>query len=122
MLPGMAVFRAVFFFAVEDRFTDGVAQMVAAGATALALGAGVVMGELFGSPLRHGTGRIRDFFRIEGPPGLRRVVGRVARLRPAVTPPSEPSPRRQRNFALKPKPATEPGDAEDANGQDDTSD
>jgi uncharacterized membrane protein YjjP (DUF1212 family) len=118
MLPGMAVFRAVFFFAVEDRFTDGVAQMLAAGATALALGAGVVMGELLGSPLRHGTGRIRDFFRIEGPPGLRRVVGRVVRLRPAVTPPSERSPRRPRNFALKPKTAKEQRAAQDANGQE----
>lgn len=118
MLPGLAVFRAVFFFAVEDRFTDGVAQMVAAGATALALGAGVVMGELFGSPLRHGTGRIRDFFRIEGPPGLRRVVGRVARLRPAVTPPSGRSARRQRNFALKPKRAPQPRAEEATDGED----
>jgi uncharacterized membrane protein YjjP (DUF1212 family) len=118
MLPGLAVFRAVFFFAVEDRFTDGVAQMLAAGATALALGAGVVMGELLASPLRHGTGRIRDVFRIEGPPGLRRVVGRVARLRPAVPPPSERGPRRPRNFALKPKRAKAPRAAEDTNDQD----
>jgi uncharacterized membrane protein YjjP (DUF1212 family) len=118
MLPGLAVFRAVFFFAVEDRFSDGVAQMLAAGATALALGAGVVMGELLASPLRHGTGRIRNLFRIEGPPGLRRVVGRVARLRPAVAPPSQRGPRPSRNFALKPKRAKEPSIAEDTDGQD----
>jgi hypothetical protein len=89
-----------------------------AGATALALGAGVVMSELLGSPLRHGTGRIRDLFRIEGPPGLRRVVGRVVRLRPAVSPPSERIRRRPRSFALKPKTAKARRAAQDADGQE----
>lgn len=83
MLPGLAVFRAVFFFAVDERFNDGLAQLLAAVATALALGSGVVMGELLGSPLRYRAGRIGDFFRVEGPPGLRRAVGQVVHLQPA---------------------------------------
>jgi uncharacterized membrane protein YjjP (DUF1212 family) len=109
MLPGMAVFRAVYFFAVEDRFDDGLAQLLAAGATALALGAGVVLGELLGSPLRYGAGRIGDFFRIEGPPGLRRAVGRVVRLRPsedsvATGPIRKPS----QSVPLEPEPMQNP--------------
>ncbi|MCV7290271.1 threonine/serine exporter family protein [Mycolicibacterium wolinskyi] len=112
MLPGMAVFRAVFYFAVDDRFDDGLAQLLAAAATALALGAGVVMGELLGSPLRYGAGRIGDFFRIEGPPGLRRAVGRVVRLRPADGPQVTGTARpRSRSVALEPAPDDEPDTA-----------
>ena len=108
MLPGMAVFRAVFYFAVNDRFDDGLAQLLAAAATALALGAGVVMGELLGSPLRYGAGRIGDYFRIEGPPGLRRAVGRVVRLRPVENAPTgRPM---ARSVALEPSPDEDPDD------------
>ena len=60
MLPGLAVFRAVFYFAVDKEFGDGLAQMLAAAAMALALGSGVVMGEFLGSPLRYRAGRIGD--------------------------------------------------------------
>lgn len=83
MLPGLAVFRAVFAFAVDQKFSTGVTQLLAAAATALALGSGVVLGEILGSPLRYGAGRISSFFRIEGPPGIRRVVRHVVRLQPA---------------------------------------
>lgn len=83
MLPGLAVFRAVFAFAVDGDFDNGLRQMMAAVATALALGSGVVLGEFLGSPLRYRAGRIGGFFRKEGPPGLRRAVGRVVRLQPA---------------------------------------
>ena len=83
MLPGLAVFWAVFAFAVDKKFGEGLAHLLSAGATALALGSGVVMGELLGSPLRYRAGRIGDFFRIEGPPGLRRAVGRVVQLQPS---------------------------------------
>jgi uncharacterized membrane protein YjjP (DUF1212 family) len=72
LLPGLAVFRAVFAFAVEKRFDDGLAQMLAAGAVALAIGSGVVMGEFLGAPLRRAE-----------TPGIRRAVGRVVTLRPA---------------------------------------
>ena len=84
MLPGLAVFRAVFAFAVDQKFSAGVTQLLAAAATALALGSGVVLGELLGSPLRHGAGRIGGFFRLDGQPGMRRAVGRVVRLQPAA--------------------------------------
>lgn len=106
MLPGLAVFRAVFYFAVDKNFADGVAQALAAAATALAIGAGVVMGELIGSPLRYRAGRIGEFLRVQGPPGLRRAVGEVVRLRPAE---SDGSPRvaahqRLWSVALEPTP------------------
>jgi uncharacterized membrane protein YjjP (DUF1212 family) len=83
MLPGLAVFRAVYAFAVDGRFNDGLGQMLAAAATAVALGSGVVMGEFLGSPLRVGAGRLGHRLRVEGPPGLRRAVGRGITLRPA---------------------------------------
>lgn len=103
MLPGMAVFRAVFYFAVERDFAAGMGQAVAAAATALAIGAGVVMGELLGSPLRYRAGRISDLLRVEGPPGLRRAVGKVVALRPAVDRQPTRSPhQRSWSVALEP--------------------
>lgn len=50
---------------------------------ALALGAGVVLGEFIGSPLRYRAGRLGEFLRVEGPPGIRRAVGAVVHLQPA---------------------------------------
>lgn len=107
MLPGLAIFRAVFNFAVEENFDAGLAQLMAAAAVALAIGAGVVMGELLLSPLRYRAGRVGDFVRIDGPPGLRRAVGRVVHLRP-----SESAARRglrrmkSRSVALEPETET----------------
>ncbi len=115
MIPGLAVFRAVFYFAVNENFNDGQAQMLAAGATALALGSGVVLGEFLSSPLRYRAGRIGDFFRIEGPPGLRRAVGQVVRLQPAVTAPAAGG-HRTRSVALEP--ATEEDEDEATEGSD----
>ncbi|MGV0742935.1 threonine/serine ThrE exporter family protein [Mycolicibacterium sp. XJ870] len=114
MLPGLPVFRAVFYFAVDERFNDGLAQMLAAGATALALGSGVVMGELLGSPLRYRAGRIGDFLRKEGPPGLRRAVGRdVVHLQPAEEPqPSATSGQLSKSVALEPATADDTDSAE----------
>lgn len=80
MLPGLAVFRAVFYLAADKNFEDGLRQLVAAAAVALALGSGVVLGEFVGSPLRYRAGRIGEFLRVEGPPGLRRAVGAVVHL------------------------------------------
>ncbi|MGV0794898.1 threonine/serine ThrE exporter family protein [Mycolicibacterium sp. XJ1819] len=111
MLPGLAVFRAVFSFAVDGNFDNGLRQMLAAIAIALALGSGVVLGEFLGSPLRYRAGRIGSVLRKEGPPGLRRAVGRVVRLRPA-----EDQSRtrlgglRSRSLALEPTP---PGESEE---------
>ena len=105
MLPGLAVFRSVFYFAVDKNFADGVAQALAAAATALAIGAGVVMGELVGSPLRYRAGRIGDFLRVEGPPGLRRAVGQVVQWQPAEgAHPTIPPHQRSWSVALEPAP------------------
>ena len=113
MLPGLAVFRAVFSFAVDGNFDNGLRQMMSAIAIALALGSGVVLGEFLGSPLRFRAGRIGDFVRKEGPPGLRRAVGRVVRLQPAGEQPTE-IVSRTRSVALQPAPtdgvAQESGD------------
>lgn len=109
MLPGLAVFRSVFYFAVDERFLDGIAQLLSAVAIALAIGSGVVMGELLGSPLRYRAGRVGDFLRIEGPPGLRRAVGRVVRLQPAT---DVPAPRAQ-SVALEPETSAEDSDGDE---------
>lgn len=101
MLPGLAVFRAVFSFAVDNDFNNGLRQMLAAIAVALALGSGVVLGEFLGSPLRFRAGRIGGFLRKEGPPGMRRAVGRVVRLRPAEGQPRI-HPASRRSVALEP--------------------
>lgn len=92
LLPGLAVFRAVFD-GVEARFNQGLGQMLAATAIALALGAGVVMGEFLSSPLRVGAGWLGRTLRVDGAPGLRRAVGIGVPFRsgqPAV-PPDEPA-------------------------------
>ncbi|MCV7240918.1 threonine/serine exporter family protein [Mycolicibacterium celeriflavum] len=109
MLPGLAVFRAVFSFAVDGDVDNGLRQMMSAIAIALALGSGVVLGEFLGSPLRYRAGRIGDFLRKEGPPGLRRAVGRVVRLRPAESHPTTGVPR-TRSVALEPAPTDGPDD------------
>ncbi|MBX7432978.1 threonine/serine exporter family protein [Mycobacterium sp. Y57] len=83
MLPGLAVFRAVFDLAVDEEFGDGLTQLVAAAAVALALGSGAVLGEFIGAPLRYRAGRVSDFLRADGPPGLRRAVGSVVQLHPS---------------------------------------
>ncbi|UXA18006.1 threonine/serine exporter ThrE family protein [Mycobacterium sp. SMC-4] len=121
MLPGMAVFRAVFYFAVERDFGAGMAQALGAAATALAIGAGVVMGELLGSPLRYRAGRIGDFLRVEGPPGLRRAIGTVVALRPSADQDAARPPyQRSWSVALEPEstesPAAEPDQPDDAQG------
>lgn len=103
MLPGLAVFRAVFYLAVAEEFEDGLRQMIAAGAVALALGSGVVLGEFLGSPLRYRAGRIGKFLRVEGPPGLRRAVGAVVHLRSTDPPPPAHQGNRQSpSVALEP--------------------
>ncbi|CAM4441714.1 hypothetical protein MB901379_02816 [Mycobacterium basiliense] len=103
MLPGLAVFRAVFYFAADEHFEEAQAQLLSAAATALVLGAGVVLGEFVGSPLRYRAGRLGHLLRIEGPPGLRRVIGKVVHLAPAKN--AHPTPTRgqsSRSVALEP--------------------
>lgn len=106
MLPGLAVFRSVFFFAVDKDYAQGVAQALAAAATALAIGAGVVMGELLGSPLRYRAGRLGNLLRVRGAPGLRRAVGRAVRLRPTeIQQRASAASERTWSVALEPTPA-----------------
>ncbi|WP_099021997.1 threonine/serine exporter family protein [Mycolicibacterium palauense] len=113
MLPGLAVFRAVFYLAVDEEFGDGLTQMVAAAAVALALGSGVVLGEFLGSPLRYRAGRVGEFLRVEGPPGLRRAVGNVVHLRPAEDgPPTGSGSQYTRSVALEPEQGSPDDDTE----------
>ena len=113
MLPGLAVFRAVYYLAVDGSYNDGLAQMLSATAVALALGSGVVLGEFIGSPLRYRAGRVGDFLRIEGAPGLRRAVGRVVRLEPA-DPEQSSDGQRPLSVALEPAQDRAPDTDEDA--------
>ncbi|PRC43590.1 hypothetical protein C6A85_000000104550, partial [Mycobacterium sp. ITM-2017-0098] len=101
MLPGLAVFRAVFYLAVDENFASGLAQLLSATAIALALGSGVVLGEFLGSPLRYRAGRVGEFVRADGPPGLRRAVGRVVHLQPRRSEPEGAEPP-SRSVALEP--------------------
>lgn len=119
LLPGLAVFRAVFGFAVEGRFNEGLAQLLTASAIALAIGSGVVLGELVGSPLRYGAGRIGTFFRKDGQPGLRRGVGRVVRLRPtkAAAPQAGKLEPRLRSLPMTPESEVDAED-DDTRGED----
>ncbi len=106
MLPGLAVFRAVFYFVVDQDYGQGIAQAAAAAATALAIGAGVVMGEFIGSPLRYRAGRVGNLLRVRGAPGLRRAVGRVVQLRPAeIQARAAAAAERAWSVALEPTPA-----------------
>lgn len=115
MLPGLAVFRAVFYLAVDENFAGGLAQLLSATAIALALGSGVVLGEFLGSPLRYRAGRIGDFMRADGQPGLRRAVGRVVHLGPARSEPGVAEPTSQ-SVALEPV----VGDDRDSDDRDST--
>lgn len=105
MLPGLAVFWAVFAFAVDElRRRSG----------AVAVGRGDRTrprqrsrdGELLGSPLRYRAGRLGDFFRIEGPPGLRRAVGRVVHLQPTAQS-AAVNGQRSQSVPLEPAPTDE---------------
>jgi len=122
MLPGLVVFRAVFYFAVDKNFDDSQAQLLAAAAVALALGSGVVLGEFLGSPLRYRAGWIGRLLRIEGPPGLRRAVGQVTHLEPVeTTHPPGTGYQGSRSVALEPMPVDAPdaptrGDLPSADG------
>lgn len=78
LLPGLTTYRAMFELAVQ-RTPSGLSTAVVAVASALALAAGVVLGEFFAQPVRTGLGRL-DLGRLE-----RRLAGprMVGPLRPA---------------------------------------
>lgn len=64
LLPGLAVYRALFELAVEREYT-GMSTLMVAMSTALALAAGVVLGEYLAQPVRYGLGRLER--RLSGP-------------------------------------------------------
>jgi uncharacterized membrane protein YjjB (DUF3815 family) len=57
LLPGLATYRALYKLAVTHQ-VSGVVALIAAIATALALGAGAVLGEYLGHPVRDRLGRL----------------------------------------------------------------
>ncbi|HWM06301.1 MAG TPA: threonine/serine exporter family protein [Actinophytocola sp.] len=69
LLPGLATYRALFELAVVRSLT-GLSTLMVAASVALALAAGVVLGEYLAQPVRHGLGRLERRFsgpRMAGP-------------------------------------------------------
>ncbi|MFI7675234.1 threonine/serine exporter ThrE family protein [Actinophytocola sp. NPDC049390] len=64
LLPGLTIYRALFEMAVE-RSNAGLSTLMVATSIALALAAGVVLGEYLAQPVRYGLGRLER--RISGP-------------------------------------------------------
>lgn len=69
LLPGLATYRGLFELAVERSFL-GLSTLMVAASVALALAAGVVLGEYLAQPIRYGLGRLERRFsgpRMAGP-------------------------------------------------------
>lgn len=64
LLPGLTIYRALFELAVERSYT-GLSTLMVATSVALALAAGVVLGEYLAQPVRSGLGRLER--RLSGP-------------------------------------------------------
>lgn len=64
LLPGLATYRALYELAIERTLT-GLPTLMFAASIALALAAGVVLGEYLAQPVRYGLGRLER--RISGP-------------------------------------------------------
>lgn len=64
LLPGLTTYRALFELAVERDYA-GLPTLMVAVSVALALAAGVVLGEYLAQPVRHGLGRLER--RLAGP-------------------------------------------------------
>jgi uncharacterized membrane protein YjjP (DUF1212 family) len=64
LLPGLTTYRALFELAVERSYT-GLSTLMVATSVALALAAGVVLGEYLAQPVRSGLGRLER--RLSGP-------------------------------------------------------
>ncbi len=64
LLPGLTTYRALFELAVERSYT-GLSTLMVATTVALALAAGVVLGEYLAQPVRYGLGRLER--RLSGP-------------------------------------------------------
>ena len=93
LLPGLAIYRGLALLAEGE---DGVLQLASAGATAIALAAGVVLGQYLAQPIRREGQRMET--RLSGPrlvgvlPGIRRQRKPTPRqVRPTGDEPTERS-------------------------------
>lgn len=64
LLPGLTIYRGLYEMAVERSYT-GLSTLMVATSVALALAAGVVLGEFLAQPVRSGLGRLER--RLSGP-------------------------------------------------------
>ncbi len=64
LLPGLTIYRGLYEMAVERSYT-GLSTLMGAASVALALAAGVVLGEFLAQPIRSGLGRLER--RLSGP-------------------------------------------------------
>lgn len=91
LLPGLSIYRGLALLAEGE---DGVLDLAAAGATAIALAAGVILGQYFAQPIRREGLRLES--RLAGPrlvgPLLRRPGGRPGK--PPASPDDGASTRR----------------------------
>ncbi|APU12450.1 MULTISPECIES: threonine/serine ThrE exporter family protein [Actinoalloteichus] len=77
LLPGLSTYRALYQLAAENDVTSAVPDLIMAAGIALALGAGVVLGEFLAHPVQRGLSRLE-----------RRLAG------PRMSGPLNPAPRR----------------------------
>lgn len=59
MLPGLSIFQSLRYLSTGDT-NSGLAMLLSAALTALAIGAGTVVGDLFASPLEHGMATMEE--------------------------------------------------------------
>lgn len=64
LLPGLTIYRGLYEMAVQRNYT-GLSTLMGAASVALALAAGVVLGEFLAQPVRSGLGRLER--RLSGP-------------------------------------------------------
>ncbi len=92
MLPGLSIFRGLSLLAEGDRaYTpEGLVALITAASVALALAAGVILGEYVAQPLQRESRRVES--RLAGPRliGPIRVLGRTSAGRRRRRAPSEP--------------------------------
>ncbi len=83
MLPGLSIFRGLSLLAEGDRFntSEGLVALMTAASVALALAAGVILGEYVAQPLKREARRVES--RLAGPRlvGPVHVLGRRGRTR-----------------------------------------
>ena len=95
LLPGLAIYRGLALLAEGE---DGVLSLAAASATAVALAAGVLLGQYLVQPIRRGRRRLdhRSFRpRLVGPLRFHNLEGRASQASDSPRPPAPRSERRE---------------------------